>query len=159
MGREVNWVRVGFGNETLDRTTPNSDGGIDECPAALIDSEISFANLEMMGVGFEADGVAGGKIIEKPEAVVGPKAAEFDHRGRAISRASIGKSLHERREDRFFLRLMYSTKATNDIARNGSVVTALYDENAVMHYLNSTACMVDDFSGIRDTRKVVGVGA
>jgi hypothetical protein len=113
----------------------------------------------MMGVGFEADGVAGGKIIEKPEAVVGPKASEFDHRGRAISRASIGKSLHYRREDRFFLRLMYSTKATNDLARNDSVVTALFDENAVVHDLNLTTRMINDFSGIRDTRKVVGVGA
>ena len=112
-----------------------------------------------MSVGLEADRSAVRKFVEEPEAVIRPETSEFDHRRSSVGRKSLGQPFQNCGECDFFLGFVNAPKTADDFTCERPVVAAVFYQDPVVHHLDAPALVIDDFARIRNTGKVIGVGA
>ena len=159
MGRHVDGVAVGLGDESRDRSTSHPDRCVDEGARPTIDREVAFSDLEMVRIRFEADGPAKGELVQEPEAVEGPETPQFDHHRRSIGRRGFGQSIHDRCKDNFLLRFMDPSKTPDDLGGQDAVVAALLDEYTVVHDLDGSTGMIDHLTRMGNSGEFIGISA
>lgn len=110
-----------------------------ELHVVLADGEMGRVRLDTTSAG-ERD------IVQVPHRVIRPEGAEFED---DAAWAAIPKDF---RETPFFLRLMVTTEAVDDVGHPIAVVTAVTNEKSVVHDLHAAGRNRLDTSGVRDLR-------
>ena len=89
-----------------------------------------------------------------PQGVVGPEAAQLDHRGGGrVGREAIQDGV----EGDLLLGLVMASKPADDLGHPGTVVAAREHYYAVVHHLHACAVALDDLTGASHLRDRVGV--
>ncbi|MBB3457284.1 hypothetical protein FHT86_005602 [Rhizobium sp. BK313] len=110
----------------------------------VVQRNISFTDGTILRVGLDTDCARARYLMEIPKTIIGPECSKFDDKRIVPTQAQ------QAVENKFFLRLMMSTKRAYDMRHPIAVVAASNDFNAVVHDLYRTALGFNNPTGIRD---------
>src|SRR5664280_2766934 len=148
-----------LGAELQQLSGQSSDGTVHEVDAIgqPVQLDVPPADLEVLRVGLHRERPATGHRKAEPHRVVRPEAAEFDD-GR-VDDLQLREPGQDRIEDQLFLGLVVTGETANDLGHPRPVVTALVDQQTVMHHLHRAIAVHRDYAGVVYLGNPVGIAA
>ena len=120
--------------------------------AESVERKVATGERQSVPVRFDDDRAAVGPVLEEPQAVIGPTAADLDHRG------ELRQPADEVVEGEFLLRLVMAAASLNQLRHPRPAIAVGDDFEAVVHALNALAVLVGvDCARAGDLRDSVGV--
>ena len=125
----------------------------DEVGLAIVEGEIAPAQLEMGGIGLDADGPGARDGAEIPVRVVGPVGAQLHHER---PRTHVPEKVVEQQ---FLLRLVVAVEAADQVGHPAAAISVGNDPRALVHDLHPLPTLLDHLARIRDLRDPIRIAA